>query len=95
MSEWEARLERIEIIAEVNTQQLQETSQIVRENSEAIREGRRQTQELKAAVASLVATAEQFQLNFERIMGEIRGIRIENQRILQHLFGSQAENGDR
>ena len=139
MSEWEARLERIETIAEVNTQQIQENSQAIRElrasaeedreqirenrrqiqelratvtavhaNAEAdreqIRENRRQTQELRAATTALVATCERFQVNFEQIIGEIRdirnemrGIRIESQRILRHLFGPEPEpeNGDR
>ncbi len=48
--------------------------------------------ELSAAVNSLLQVVEIHQRNFEVIMNEIRGIRTENQRILEHLFG-QPENG--
>jgi hypothetical protein len=49
----------------------------------------REMAELRSAVTSLVQIAEIHQQNFDRIWDEIRGMRIESQRILEHLFGQQ------
>jgi hypothetical protein len=78
------RLDRIEAAIEANAAQIQT-------NSAAIAE-------LRIAVNSLVQVVEIHQRNhevsqrnFDMIMNEIRGLRTESQRILEHLFG-QEEN---
>lgn len=55
-----------------------------------------ETAELRSTVNALVETVELHQRNhevsqrnFERIMAEIRGMRMESQRILEHLFGTE------
>jgi archaellum component FlaC len=83
------RLDRIEAAIEANATQIQT-------NSAAIAE-------LRTTVNSLVQIVEIHQRNhevsqrnfeasqrtFETIMNEIRGLRTESQRILEHLFGKE------
>jgi len=44
---------------------------------------------LSQTVSALVQVVEVHQRNFDAIIAEMRGIRTENQRILEHLFGAQ------
>jgi archaellum component FlaC len=76
------RLDRIEAAIESNAAQIQANSVQIQTNSAAI-------SELHRTVSSLVQVVEIHQRNFEVIMNEIRGIRTENQRILEHLFGKE------
>ncbi|HBB30661.1 MAG TPA: hypothetical protein DC064_02190, partial [Cyanobacteria bacterium UBA9273] len=72
-----------------------------RREQQAQREAdRREMAELRSTVTALVQIVEVHQRNheasernFERIWHEIRGIRTETQRIIEHLFGTQQENG--
>ena len=83
----ENRLDRLEAIVEANTNTMVD---------------------LRIAVSSLIETSNQFQRNFEVMaaeivslrrdftvmQSEIRGLQMENRRILDHLFGQQG-NGER
>lgn len=67
---------------ELNSVQIKANAAQIQTNSVAIAE-------LHTTVNSLVQIVEIHQRNFEVIMNEIRGIRTENQRILEHLFGKE------
>jgi hypothetical protein len=46
--------------------------------------------ELRSAVANMLQVVEIHQRNFEAVVGEIRGLRAESRRILEHMFGPDA-----
>ncbi len=93
----EATLERMAERQEADRREMLERQEASRrEMLERQEADRREMAELRSAVESLVQVAETHQRNFEvaqqnfdRIWDEIRGIRTENQRMLQHLFGEQ------
>jgi chromosome segregation ATPase len=87
------RLDRIEAI-------LEKTAQKAKADTAAIEADRSAIAQLRSTINSLVQVVEIYQRNheatqrnFERIVTEIREIRIESQSILEHLFGKQ-ENGE-
>jgi len=98
-----ARLDRIEAAIEANAVQIEanwaqikaNSTQIeansvqIKANSVQIQTNSAAIAELHTTVNSLVQIVEIHQRNFEVIMNEIRGIRTENQRILEHLFGKE------
>ena len=101
------RLDRIEAIVEANAAAMAELRATTQANAAAIGELRATTQantagiaELRMTVNSLVQIVEVHQRNhevsqrnFEMIVSEIRGMRTESQRILEHLFGRQENDG--
>jgi len=90
----EDRLDRIEAIVENNSKQIEK-------NTDAIID-------MRLAVSGLIETANQYQHNFELIVSEIvslrqdftvmqseiKGLQMENRRILDHLFGQQDNGGN-
>ena len=85
----ENRLDRIEAIVEANSRQIEANSRQIEKNTTALID-------MRLAVSSLIETSNQFQRNFEVIVSEIkdikqevRGLQVENRRILDHLFGQQ------
>ncbi|WP_392534895.1 hypothetical protein [Nostoc sp. C117] len=76
------RLDRIEEI-------LAQTTTLARENAVAISELRSTVNSLVQIVEVHQHNFEVSQRNFEVIMSEIRGLRTESQRILEHLFGRE------
>jgi hypothetical protein len=46
--------------------------------------------ELRSAVSNMLQVVEIHQRNFEAVVGEIRGLRAESRRILEHMFGPDA-----
>ena len=86
----ENRLDRIEAILEANSRQIEANSRQIENNTTALID-------MRLAVSSLIETSNQFQRNFEVIVSEIqdikrdiRGLQVENRRILDHLFGQQS-----
>jgi hypothetical protein len=78
------------------SERLDRIEALVEANAVGIAELRPSIAELRSSVNSLVQVAELHQRdlevsqhNFEAIMTEIRGMRLESQRILEHLFGNQ------
>lgn len=65
---------------EVNTAAIAENTAAIAENAAAITD-------LRATSEALLQTVNQHQENFEVLVQEIRGLRTENRRILDHLFG--------
>jgi antirestriction protein len=73
MSTIDERLERIAALVESNTEHLAALHTITQIQSEHI--------------TSLRVAQQQYQQNFEVVQNEIKGLQLENRRILDHLFG--------
>ncbi|MFB2835579.1 hypothetical protein [Floridanema evergladense] len=85
------RLDRIEATIEANAAAIAELRSAQEAERAAIAELRSTVNSLVQIVEIHQHNHEVSQRNFEAIMNEIRGIRTENQRILEHLFGRQEE----
>ena len=92
----ENRLDRIEAILEANSRQIEANSRQIEANSQQIEKNTTALMDMRLAISSLIETSNQFQRNFEIIVLEIqdikkdiRGLQVENRRILDHLFGQQ------
>jgi hypothetical protein len=71
------------------TERLDRIEAVIEANSVAIAELNQNVNSLTQVVEVHQHNFEISQHNFEVIMQEIKGIRTESQRILEHLFGSQ------
>lgn len=69
-----------------NTQAIAANTQAIAVNVEAISDLRASTSNLHSAAELLLQTVNQHQENFELLVQEIRGLRTENRRILNHIF---------
>lgn len=76
------RLDRIEALLFQVAQQQEVNTAVIALNAEAITD-------LRTASEALLQTVNQHQENFEVLVQEIRGLRTENRRILDHLFGQE------
>lgn len=89
-------LENLVATAAQNSQQIKASIRQIETNAKQIEANSRDIAELRSAVASLVKIVEVHQTNFEvtvaeieRMAEEIRGLRTENLRIQQRLFGQE------
>ena len=69
-----------------NTEAIAANTEAIAANREAISDLRASTSDLRSAAELLLQTVNQHQENFELLVQEIRGLRTENRRILNHIF---------
>ena len=82
------RLDRIEALVE-------STAKIAQSNAKAIEAAALDRVELRTAIDELARVAGQTLRHMQEMQAEVRGLQIENRRILDHLFGQgDGDSGD-
>lgn len=95
----EQRLQQIEILLSTAAKTINRTTERSERNAEAIERLSEEGIELRLAIGRLaemftesVGIIRQQQTNIEKMQSEIRGLQVENQRILQRVFGENNSN---
>ena len=90
----EQRLKQIEILLSTAAKTINRTTQISDRNAEAIERLSEDSLDLRLSMGRLsemftesVGIIRQQQANIEQMQVEVRGLQVENQRILQRVFG--------
>lgn len=73
-------------LTQANAEAIAANAEAIAVNAEAISDLRASTSDLHSAAELLLQTVNQHQENFELLVQEIRGLRTENRRILNHIF---------
>jgi hypothetical protein len=74
------RLDRLASVVEAHDRQIERNSQLIERNSQLIEQNSKQILDLRSSIASLV-----------RVVGQHRGLRTENRRIIDQLFNREGD----
>jgi len=90
----EQRLNQIEILLSTAAKNINRTTELSNRNAEAIERSSEDSLDLRLSIGRLsemftesVGIMRKQQVNIEKMQSEIRGLQVENQRILHRVFG--------
>ncbi|MEB3121744.1 MAG: hypothetical protein VKL41_11040 [Snowella sp.] len=90
----EQRLNQIEILLATAAKNINRTTELSNRNAEAIERSSEDSLDLRLSIGRLsemftesVGIMRKQQVNIEKMQAEIRGLQVENQRILHRVFG--------
>ena len=90
----EQRLNQIEILLATAAKNINRTTELSNRNAEAIERSSEDSLDLRLSIGRLsemftesVGIMRKQQVNIEKMQSEIRGLQVENQRILHRVFG--------
>jgi aspartate oxidase len=90
----EQRLNQIEILLATAAKNINRTTELSNRNAEAIERASEDSLDLRLSIGRLsemftesVGIMRKQQVNIEKMQSEIRGLQVENQRILHRVFG--------